>query len=421
MPDSSSSRFKAFTSTGPGLESIAAGELKALGIRGRQEVGGVAFGADLQQLYEANLWLRTATRVLVRLGSFHASTFYELERRAKKLPWAEFLPPGGKVRVRVTCRKSRLYHSDAVGERVLSAIVGSASRVIEGSAEEDRDAENADASETLDAPDFETRSVRESAQLFVVRIVNDECEVSADSSGDLLHRRGYRQETAKAPLRETIAAAMVLASGWKGNEPLLDPMCGSGTIPIEAAMIARKMAPGLRRNFQFMNWASFDAERWNGVLESARAAVANFAGEIVGSDRDSGAVQAAARNAERAGVSENVRFFAEAVSGSIAAIDDSTRDSGWILTNPPYGVRVGESDDLRNLYAKLGSALKSKSGWRLGVLTSDSALVQQTRLSLRPRFSTSNGGIPVSYFVSEKSSKTATHSLETGVAQDDQR
>ena len=416
MPDSSSSSFKAFTSTGPGLESIAAGELKALGIRGRQEIGGVAFNADLQQLYEANLWLRTATRVLVRLGSFHASTFYELERRAKKLPWAEFLPPGGKVRVRVTCRKSKLYHSDAVGERVLSAIVGSASRAIEGNT----DAENADASETLDAPDVKTESVQESEQLFVVRIVNDECEVSADSSGDLLHRRGYRQEIAKAPLRETIAAAMVLASGWKRNEPLLDPMCGSGTIPIEAAMIARKMAPGLRRNFQFMSWAGFDAERWNEILESARAAVTDFSGEILGSDRDSGAVQAAVRNAERAGVSENVRFFTEAVSGSIAANADSLRDTGWILTNPPYGVRVGESDDLRNLYAKLGSALKSKPGWRLGILTSDSALVGQTKLSLRPRFSTSNGGIPVAYFVSEKTSKDVAHSLQTDVARGNQ-
>jgi putative N6-adenine-specific DNA methylase len=296
-----------------------------------------------------------------------------------------------------------------VGERVLSAIVGSASRVIDGSAADAND-ENADASETPDAPDNEKRSVEESAQLFVVRIVNDECEVSADSSGDLLHRRGYRQETAKAPLRETIAAAMVLASGWKGNEPLLDPMCGSGTIPIEAAMIARKMAPGLSRNFQFMNWAGFDAKRWNRILEDARAAVTDFSGEILGSDRDSGAVQAAARNAERAGVSENLRFSTEAVSGSIAAIDDSVRDSGWILTNPPYGVRVGESDDLRNLYATLGSALRSKPGWRLGVLTSDSALVRQTRLSLRPRFSTSNGGIPVSYFVSEKSSTTEAHS-----------
>jgi putative N6-adenine-specific DNA methylase len=409
MPDSPSSSFKAFASTGPGLESIAAGELNALGIRGRQEIGGVAFDADLQRLYGANLWLRTATRVLVRLGSFHASTFYELERRTKKLPWGEFLTASGKVRVRVTCRKSKLYHSDAVAERVLSAIVGSASRAI------DATAESADTSETEDAPDSDPTIVQESSQLFVVRIVDDQCEVSADSSGELLHKRGYRQEIAKAPLRETIAAAMVLASGWKGNEPLLDPMCGSGTIPIEAAMIARKIAPGLRRGFQFMNWPGFDAPQWNRILDDARAAVTGFSGEIVGSDRDAGAVQAAARNAERAGVSESVRFSAEAVSGSIASIADSARQSGWILTNPPYGVRVGESDDLRNLYATIGSALKSKPGWRLGILTSDSALVRQTKLSLRPRFSTSNGGIPVSYFVSEKTSKAEVHSLKTGV------
>ncbi|HEY8852080.1 MAG TPA: class I SAM-dependent RNA methyltransferase [Gemmatimonadaceae bacterium] len=414
MPDSSSSSFKAFASTGPGLESIAAGELKALGIRGRQEIGGVAFSADLPRLFESNLWLRTATRVLVRLGDFHASTFYELERRAKKLPWADFLPANGKVRVRVTCRKSKLYHSDAVAERVLSAIVGSASRVIEASAENDGDA---DASETVDASDHDTISSGESGQLFVVRIVNDECEVSADSSGELLHRRGYRREIAKAPLRETIAAAMVLASGWKRDEPLLDPMCGSGTIPIEAAMIARKIAPGLRRDFQFMNWPGFEAERWKRILETAQEAVTDFTGEILGSDRDAGAVQAAARNAERAGVSENIRFSQDALSGSIAAIDESVRESGWILTNPPYGIRVGESADLRNLYAKLGSTLKSKPRWRLGVLTSDSALVRQTKLSLRPRFSTSNGGIPVSYFVSEQRSTAEVHSLKIGVAQ----
>jgi putative N6-adenine-specific DNA methylase len=271
--------------------------------------------------------------------------------------------------------------------------------------------------ENLDATDDRARSTRESGQLFVVRIVNDECEISADSSGELLHRRGYRRETGKAPLRETIAAAMVLASGWKGDDPLLDPMCGSGTIPIEAAMIARKIAPGLRRNFQFVKWPGFDAELWNRILENARAAATGFSGEIIGSDRDAGAVQAAARNAERAGVSETLRFSPEAVSGSIGAINDSGKESGWILTNPPYGVRVGEGDDLRNLYAKLGSALKSKRGWQLGILTPDSALVRQTRLPLRPRFSTSNGGIPVSFFASEKTSKAEVHFRETGVGQ----
>ena len=392
MPEPTDPRFQIFASTAPGLESIAAGELKTLGIKGKQEIGGVAFGGDLKIVYEANLWLRTASRVVVRLGRFHASTFYELERRAKKLPWGEFLSGSGAVRVRVTCRKSKLYHSDAVAERVLSAIAGSVSGSISGSI-------NAEPAEA----DDEAVESEGNSQLFVVRIVNDECEISVDSSGDLLHRRGYRKEVAKAPLRETIAAAMVLASGWKRGDPLLDPMCGSGTIPIEAAMLARKIAPGLKRDFQFMNWPGFEREPWNQLLDAARAVAIAIPGELLGSDRDAGAIQAAAHNAERAGVAENVRFFQEAVSGSIGGIDAAVAGTGWVLTNPPYGIRVGEAGDLRNLYAKLGSTLGEKSGWRLGVLTADLDLVRQTKLPLRARFSTSNGGIPVTFLASEKS------------------
>jgi putative N6-adenine-specific DNA methylase len=388
MPEPTHPRFQIFASTAPGLESITAGELKILGIKGKQDIGGVAFGGDLGVVYEANLWLRTASRVVVRLGRFHASTFYELERRAKKLPWGNFLSGGAAVRVRVTCRKSKLYHSDAVGERVLSAIVGSVSGSI-----------NAEPAE----PDDETLESDGNSQLFVVRIVNDECEISVDSSGDLLHRRGYRKEVAKAPLRETIAAAMVLASGWKRGDQLLDPMCGSGTIPIEAALLARKLAPGLKREFQFMGWPGFERERWNELLEAARVAAIALPGELLGSDRDAGAIQAATHNAERAGVGDNARFFQEAVSGSIEGIDAAARQTGWVLTNPPYGVRVGEAGDLRNLYAKLGSMLGEKAGWRLGVLTADLDLVRQTKLPLRARFSTSNGGIPVTFFASEKS------------------
>src|SRR3954463_823882 len=244
----SSQQFELFASTAPGLESIAAGELKALGVKGRQEPGGVAFESDIERVYLANLWLRTASRVILRLGRFHASTFYELERRAKKLPWSNFLSDGGSVEVRVTCRKSRLYHSDAVAERVLDAIRQVSPAV--------------DLKVGNDESGDETAQSSKPTQLFVVRIVDDQCEISADSSGELLHRRGYRKEVAKAPLRETLAAAMILASGWRPGSPLVDPMCGSGTIPIEAAMIARRIAPGLRRQFQFMRWPSFDSGLW---------------------------------------------------------------------------------------------------------------------------------------------------------------
>ena len=409
-PPSHPPRFEFFASTAPGLESIAAGELKALGVRGRQEIGGVVFGGDVDRLYEANLWLRTASRLVVRLGRFHASTFYELERRAKKLPWEEFLPASGRVQLRVTCRKSKLYHSDAVAERILSAISKSTSRVIEagGNSFTDGDAEDAEGAENadeIDNRDVDSRAESEPRQSFIVRIVHDEVEVSADSSGELLHKRGYRQEIAKAPLRETLAAAMVLASGWQKHEPLLDPMCGSGTIPIEAALIARGIAPGLRRKFQFMTWPSFDRVLWNGILEKANESVARATARIRGSDRDAGAVLAASRNAERAGVADTINFSVESVSASLAALDDMEAGVGWVLTNPPYGIRMGENDDLRNLYARVGTALTTKRGWRVGILTADTALVRETRLPLAPRFSTRNGGIPVSFLVSEKGPK----------------
>src|SRR5450759_723225 len=396
-----SPRFQIFAPTAPGLESIAAGELKSFGVRGRQEIGGVAFDGDLDRIYQANLWLRTASRVVVRLGGFHASTFYELERRSKKMRWQDFLPETGSVEVRVTCRQSKLYHSDAVAERVLSAIAGAASRDIElktgSSVGDDDEVDGADEGSS-------TSPSRGPTQLFIVRIVHDQCEISADSSGELLHRRGYRKEVAKAPLRETLAAAIVLASGWDGRrgEPLLDPMCGSGTIPVEAALIARGIAPGLKRDFQFMRWPGFDRGLWNDMIERAHRSVINPTLDILGADRDAGAILAAAHNAERAGVARDVRFSAESLSGSIAKIEDVINGEGWILNNPPYGVRVGESDDLRDLYATLGNALKTKRGWRIGILTSDAVLAGQMRLPLRPRFSTSNGGIPVSFLVSEK-------------------
>src|SRR6185503_12956712 len=175
------------------------------------------------------------------------------------------LPGAGRVEVRVTCRKSRLYHSDAVAERVLGAIQKVSPAGVDLHVATPEVGEEGDGGE----------AAASSTQLFVVRIVDDQCEVSADASGELLHRRGYRQEIAKAPLRETLAAAMVLASGWQKNQPLIDPMCGSGTIPIEAALIARRVAPGLARGFQFMKWPSFDERVWNEIVETAKASIIN--------------------------------------------------------------------------------------------------------------------------------------------------
>lgn len=403
-----------FATTAPGLESITLGEIKRLGLKGKAEVGGVSYRGDQETIFATNLWLRTASRVLVRLAQFHASTFHELERRANRVPWAEFVPVNGTVRVRVTCRKSRLYHSDAVAERILGAIA----RVAPGTVQVESESSAADDADQ----ELETANdARTPAQLFVVRIVDDQCEISADTSGELLHRRGYRQEIGKAPLRETLAAAILLASGWRPSESLMDPLCGSGTIPIEAALLARGIAPGLTRRFAFMEWKMFEKERWEKVLGQARdAAVTNrVALEISGADRDKGAIEAATRNAKRAGVADDIRFVVRTLSASVKELEN-LRNPGWILTNPPYGVRLGDTEGLRNLYATLGSRLKSGAGegWRLGILTSDAVLARQTGLPLRARFSTSNGGIPVAFLAQEKPSGVTAPQRKSRVAEE---
>jgi putative N6-adenine-specific DNA methylase len=398
-----------FAITAPGLESIALGELKKLGVKGKAQVGGVSFRGEAETMYAANLWLRTASRIVLRIASFHASTFHELERRARQVPWANFLKTDTAVRVRVTCRKSRLYHSDAVAQRILEAIARAAPgvRPINGDAQQ-AEPDSDEAGDDKPEP---------AAQLFIVRIVDDQCEISADTSGELLHRRGYRLEVGKAPLRET-PAAMLLASGWKGAESLVDPLCGSGTILIEAALMARGIAPGLHRKFGFMDWPNFSGEKWKQVVGSGEGSLVAIGTRprIIGADRDAGAIEAAARNAARAGVDGDIRLAVRPMSMSLDELETLARP-GWVLTNPPYGVRVGDSEGLRNLYAKLGSAVRSVPGWKLGILTSDTKLSRQVGIPMRPRFSTSNGGIPVAFVAQEKSAAVTTLLREPRVRQ----
>jgi putative N6-adenine-specific DNA methylase len=216
--------------------------------------------------------------------------------------------------------------------------------------------------------------------------------VSADSSGALLHRRGYRQAIAKAPLRETLAAAMLIGSDWPGSASLIDPMCGSGTIPIEAALMARRIAPGLNRPFAFQQWPGFDAEAWERMVTQARdQQLPASPVDLRGSDRDAGAVEAARANAERAGVGADLAIEQLPVSAMSPA-----KGNGWIVTNPPYGVRVGEAASVRDLYAALGNVLRARfAGWTVGVLSPDEQLERQMGFALRERFATVNGGIPV--------------------------
>lgn len=377
-----------FAVTAPGLEPLCARELTQLGIDATAEDGGVAWRGDRASLYRANLELRTCSRVIARLGTFRARTFHELERHTARLPWRALIAPGIDVELRVTTRKSKLYHQGAVAERivrVLADTVGANARVSKKSDDDDEAV----------------------AQLVIVRFMRDVCTVSIDSSGALLHQRGYRQALAKAPLRETIAAAMLLANGWNGESPLLDPLCGSGTIAIEAALLARRIAPGLSapdrrpRAYAFETWPHFDRRSWEDVVASASARITDSARvAIVASDRNGGAIAAATSNAERAGVLGDI----ELVRRPLAAVT-LPGPEGHLVTNPPYGVRVGDARELAALYSALGAVVRERlTGWTAGFLAADPRLAAATRLPLREGFATRNGGIAVRFYSTGRTS-----------------
>jgi putative N6-adenine-specific DNA methylase len=364
-----------FAVTAPGLEPFTAQELRRLfpDLEPVTVPGGVLFKGDLTALYRANLHLRTASRILARLGNFfYATTFPELQQRLARLPWERFLTPRQPVSIHVTCHKSKLYHSDAVARTVSAALeqrLGGASPLLKAGE---------------DSP--------QPPQLVLVRLAEDKCTVSVDSSGTLLHKRGYRQAVAKAPLRETLAAALLMASGWDLASPLLDPFCGSGTIPIEAALMALGIPPGINRRFAFMDWPGYDESLWQDTAGTWQKA-AGSPPLIQASDRDAGAIKMAQANAERAGISDTIEFKCQAVS---SITPPPVPGRGWVVTNPPYGLRLSEGKDLRNLYAQFGNVLRQKCpGWHLSVLCSDRALLGQMHIQMDTSLSLVNGGIRV--------------------------
>ena len=375
--------YRLFAVTLPGLESFARQELADLNLvlpaqpspeSDLETGGGVEFEGSLTDLYRANLHLRTANRIIARLGELDAISFLELRKKAARLPWEEFIRPGQPVALRVTCHKSRLYHSDGVAERVAGAISDRLKKPIERVKADE---------EELQSP-----------QLVTVRFVNDHAVISVDTSGALLHRRGYRLETAKAPLRETLAAGLLLASGWNRQSTLLDPFCGSGTIAIEAALLARRIAPGKNRRFVFMDWPNFNETLWYAQLEAAAAAEIPLVAPILASDRDAGAIRISQSNAERAGVADSLQLTCCAVSAI-----QPPEGSGWVVTNPPYGVRVSTTKDLRNLYAQFGNVLAQLCpGWKVGFLCNSDYMAGYTRIKFDEKRPLVNGGIPVRFY-----------------------
>ena len=343
-------QFEIFLAAPPGLESVIEAEARANGfaVRGPQP-GGVALTGGWRDVIRANLELRCPTRVLARIGTFTAMALGQLETNAAKLDWPALLRPDIPVRVEATLARSKMSHRGAAADRLAKVI-----------------------HERTGAPiGSDGVSIR-------LRVERDKATVSVDTSGEPLHRRGHKVAVGKAPLRETLAASFLRQCGYGGKEPVIDPMCGSGTFLIEAAEMACGLQPGRARSFDVERLALFEPQD----LEAARRPPGLMPDVAIrGYDRDTGAVQMAMSNIERAGLSSICQVAHQAVS-DLARPDGPP---GLIMVNPPYGARIGEAKRLYGLYGALGRVLTERfSGWRVGLVTSDGSLARSTKLPFRP-------------------------------------
>ncbi|MBM3963003.1 MAG: hypothetical protein FJ306_14045, partial [Planctomycetes bacterium] len=304
-----------FAACQPGFEPLLAGELRALGAAPEPRAGGVAFAGDPRLVMRCGQWLGTASHLLVRIAEFRCRALGELQRKALDLPWREWLRPHVPIEVHGTTRGSRVYHTGAIEERIVEAIGAAMGRKPILAGKDD-----------------------EALARIHVRFRDDVCTVSLDATGTPLHRRGYKLDARKAPLREDLAHALLLASGWRPGTALLDPFCGAGTIVIEAAGLALGLPPGRLRAPALRSYAPFDPDVWETVRRERRPAAATA--PLVGSDRDAGAIEAARANADRAGVAAAVAFEHAAVSAQRWLAGDGAPGEGAVVTNPPFGLRV---------------------------------------------------------------------------------
>ncbi len=349
-----------FAATSPGLENICRNECtghsffeQAPEIRN----GGLEFQGPVHLSYLANLHLRTANRILMRVGEFKATNFRRLEKKIAEFPWELFVKSGGEFDVRVSSKGSRLYHSGAVEERVAEILRDKGFSSVSGDAG------------TV------------SSQAIHIRIVDDLATVSLDSSGDNLYIRGLKTHGGRAPLRETTASAILATIGYTGDEPLLDPMCGSGTFSLEAAMISRNMPPGWNREFAFFQWPCFSQGKWNHMKSRARERFrAADTPMVFASDMDGRACRDLADSVESAGFETTVRVgcvdFFDLVPSTII------KGRGSVVLNPPYGFRMeSENADANRFYSEIFRKLKTDYiGWKAAVV------VPQRKPAIRPPF-----------------------------------
>jgi putative N6-adenine-specific DNA methylase len=362
-----------FATCARGIEPTLAGELEDLGALEIQPGrGGVGFQGDRQLLYRANLWLRTAIRVLWPILEADIETPDQLYEAVRSVDWSQYMTPQHTLAVDCNVRDSAITHSKYAALRTKDAVC-------------DQFVDRCGKRPSVD--------VEQPMVGLNLHIYRNQAVLSLDSSGDSLHKRGYRPIQTRAPLNEALAAALILVSGWRGNTPLVDPMCGGGTLAIEAAWLALRRPPGLtRRRFGFQGWMDFDIEAWTALRDEARAGVARaLPAPVVGSDERGDAIAFARDNARAAGVGNLVHFEKKQLIDFRPLSDQP----GTVLCNPPYGERIGEEKDLRGLYQLLGEVLRSHCrGWTALIFSGNPRLARLIGIEPVERWALFNGKIP---------------------------
>ncbi|MEL6384490.1 MAG: THUMP domain-containing protein [Cyanobacteria bacterium J06626_18] len=361
-----------FATVARGLEEIAARELDDLGARS-VEPGfcGVAFMGNQELLYRVNLWARLPFRILMQVAMFPCQDADDLYRGTSAIDWQAYLTPDHTLAVAATGKTRQLNHTHFTALQVKNAIV-----------DQQRDRFTQRSNIDTQHPDVQVN----------VHLYRDRATVSLDSSGSSLHRRGYRPAVGTAPLKESLAAALIHLSEWQPDQAFCDPLCGSGTLPLEAALIGLNRAPGLFRDrFGFESWPNFNAGLWHRLQRDAQTAQRDtLAAPIVGCDRDRDVIIQARTNAHNSYVPSQVTF-----SETNLADVEAPANSGVLLCNPPYGERLGKDEDLAAFYKLLGDVLKQRfKGWTAFVLSGNKALAKSIRLKSSQRIPVYNGSLP---------------------------
>ena len=330
-----------------GLEAVLKKEIYDLGYEiSKVEDGRITFLGDEEAICRANIFLRTAERVMIQVGRFKATTFEELFQGIKAIPWEEYIPEDGKFWVKkASSINSKLFSPSDIQSIAKKAMVERMKQK------------------------YHKDWFAEDGAPYPVRIflLKDEVTVAIDTSGESLHKRGYRTMTSKAPLTETLAAALILLTPWRPDRILVDPFCGSGTFPIEAAMIAANIAPGMNREFTAEKWTNLiDKKLWYECVQEAEDMIdTSVEVDIQGYDIDGDVVKAARENAKRAGVDHMIHFQQRAVAEL-----RHPKKYGFVISNPPYGERLEEKADLPKLYSEIGKAYQNLDSWSMFLITS---------------------------------------------------